>query len=76
MLDEIKKPLGDLLSACRQALEQDGADGGKSHAFFEKLSEHAAKLTGHAAVENKVLKYNRDYVPGKEENDGQSEETR
>ena len=59
MLDEIKKPLEDLVASGKKILENAGKNDESSDSFFEKLSEKIARYTGHKTVPNEKLKYNK-----------------
>ncbi|MBR6230643.1 MAG: hypothetical protein IKR00_01760 [Lachnospiraceae bacterium] len=59
MLDEIKKPLEDLVASGKKVLENAVKSDEGSDSFFEKLSERIARYTGHKTVPNEKLKYNK-----------------
>lgn len=59
MLEEMKKPLEDLIDSGKKLLENAGKNDEGSNAFFEKLSEKIAAYTGHTTVPNEKLKYNK-----------------
>ena len=63
MLDELKKPLEELLSTVKDTVQNAERTDEKSNVFFEKLSEKVSLFSGHATVENKELKYNKAYDP-------------
>ena len=59
MLEELKKPVEELLSAGKNA----ALHSNESEQFFEKLSEKFSIYTGRTIVENTELKYNKNYDP-------------
>ena len=60
MLDDIKKPIEDLIDSGKKILENAGKNDEGSNIFFEKLSERIAKYIGHTTIPNEKLKYNKD----------------
>lgn len=63
MLEELKKPLEELLTAGKDAVSFAAKDSDESNAFFEKLSEKLSVYAGHATVENTELKYDKNNEP-------------
>lgn len=61
MLDELKKPIEDFLTSGKDALGNAAKNNEESKAFFEKLSDKLSSFAGRTVVENKELKYNKDY---------------
>lgn len=59
MLDEIKKPLEDLVASGKKVLENAVKNDEGNNRFFEKIAEKIAAYTGHTTVPNEKLKYNK-----------------
>jgi len=61
MLDELKKPLEEIVTSGKDAISNAVKDSDASKAFFEKLSEKFSEFAGRSVVENKELSYNKEY---------------
>ena len=63
MLEELKKPIEELLTAGKDAVSNAARNNEESNIVFEKLSEKLSVYAGHATVENTELKYDKNYEP-------------